>query len=503
MDEKRREAGVLLPLTALPSRYGIGCLSEEAYAFVDFLCAAGQRCWQILPVGPTGYGDSPYQSFSTFAGNPYLIDLRALIRAGWLDGEACERALGEQDEDRVDYATQYRRRLPLLRAAYRGFCRLASKGEKARLEDFCTKEAAWLTDYAHFMALKDAHHGEPCSRWEEEYRRRQAGAMERSRRALSEEIGFYCFLQNCFATQWSALHEYATDRGIAIIGDLPIYVSADSADVWANPELFCLDAQLQPTEVAGCPPDGFSKGGQLWGNPLYRWDVHAATGYAWWTARLRHCFDWYDVLRIDHFRGFESYYAIRSGAEDARQGVWRRGPGAALFRAAEQTIGARPIIAEDLGYMTDSVKELLAACGYPGMKVLQFAFDTRDDGSKNDHLPHNYPKNCVAYTGTHDNQTLAGWLQGISQEEMRTLREYLCDVDTPTIRLTKRLISLLLASPAQLCIVPLQDYLGLGDEARINTPSTLGGNWCWRVRGEMLTGQLAREIQSLTQRYGR
>lgn len=500
---EQRAAGILMPITALPSRYGIGGLSKEAYSFVDFLAAAGQQYWQILPVGPTGYGDSPYQSFSTFAGNPYWIDLETLIRGGLLSKRACEDALGGDSACEVDYKRQYRQRFPLLHRAYDTFCRVAAPREKELLRAFCRENADWLIDYAHFMALKDAHGGKAFHTWEKPLLFREPLALENSRAQLENEIDFYCFLQYLFYEQWHALHRYAKQRGVAIIGDLPIYVSADSADVWANPKLFDLDRQLLPRAVAGCPPDGFSKSGQRWGNPLYLWDAHAANGYAWWTARLRHCFSLYDVLRIDHFRGFESYYAIPYAAKDATSGEWRQGPGTALFRAAETRIGQREIIAEDLGYMTDRVRHMLTECNFPGMRVLQFAFDERDQGSKSDHLPHNYPKDCVAYTGTHDNQTLCGWLQRRSPEELRRVREYLCDFDTPTSRLNERLISILLQSRAGLCIIPLQDYLGLGDEARINTPSTIGNNWRWRVSARSFDDSLSTKIRKMTQRYGR
>lgn len=502
-ESSERAAGVLLPVFSLPSPYGIGCLSVQAFDFVDFLAEAGQKYWQILPLGPTGYGDSPYQSFSTFAGNPYLIDLEYLIQKGWLSRRACEQACRTCESEGVDYAYLSRTRLPLLRRAYDTFCRTASPREQSDFAAFCQKQRDWLPDYAHFMAIKQQEDGRPLIAWPLALRQRDQAAMERSRSELAGEISFYCFLQYLFFVQWEALHSYARHRGVSIIGDLPIYVSADSADVWTEPSLFDLDAQLHPRTLAGCPPDGFSEKGQLWGNPLYRWDVHAKEEYAWWVARLRHAFCMYDVLRIDHFRGFASYYAIPAGAEDARTGEWKRGPGVALFRAVGKKLGAQHIIAEDLGYMTDEVRALLADCGYPGMKVLQFAFDTRDGGSKNDHLPHNYAHHCVAYTGTHDNQTLSGWLQSISAEEMRTLREYLCDFDTPTARLPQRLISLLLQSPAELCIVPLQDYLELDDRARINTPGTQSGNWHWRVRAQTLNEQLAKDIRAMTQRYGR
>ena len=501
MSVEQRSSGVLLPIFSLPSPYGIGSLGAPALDFVDFLVRAGQKYWQILPIGPTGYGDSPYQSCSTFAGNPYLIDLDWLLQKGWLSRRSCEAARAE--DGYVDYAKLAKMRLPLLRQAYDAFCRTASAREQTELASFCRAQAEWLPDYAHFMAIKEQQDGRPLGTWQMALRQRERAAMEASKSLLAREISFYCFLQYVFFTQWEALHSYARRRGVAIIGDLPIYVSADSADVWANPTLFDVDTELHPREVAGCPPDGFSAKGQLWGNPLYLWQAHQKENYAWWTARLRHAFSMCDVLRIDHFRGFASYYAIPASAEDARAGEWRDGPGAALFQAVGKSLGKRPIIAEDLGYMTNSVRALLAECGFPGMKVLQFAFDTRDDGSKNDHLPHNYPSNSVAYTGTHDNQTLQGWLQSISNEEMRTLRAYLCDMDTPTSRLSRRLIALLLQSRARLCVIPLQDYLELDDRARINTPSTLGGNWCWRVKNEQLTEGLAREICAMTARYGR
>ncbi|MBQ7319039.1 MAG: 4-alpha-glucanotransferase [Clostridia bacterium] len=499
----QRSAGVLLPVSALPSRYGIGCFSKEAYAFVDFLAAAGQRYWQILPLCPTGYGDSPYQSVSSFAGNPYFIDLDALVAQGWLTAAECSRAFSSASETQIDYALQYRARLPLLRRAYVRFGKRATAAQRSAYTAFLQRESHWIDDYAHFMALKDAHNGAPLPHWERALQSREGRAMKKSKEALADDIAFYGFVQYVFFEQWTALRHYANARGVAIIGDLPIYVAADSADVWAHPQLFQLDDAYRPTAVAGCPPDGFSAKGQRWGNPLYFWPAHEEEGFRWWLSRLRHCFAMYDVVRIDHFRGFASYYSIPADAADATVGHWERGVGKALFARMAAVMGECPIIAEDLGYMTEEVRELLRYCGFPGMKVLQFAFDGRDEGSKNDHLPHLYPEHCVAYTGTHDNQTLRGWLGTISDAERYAVRSYLCDFNTPTPQLTRPLVALLLRSAARLCIVPLQDYLNYDDAARINTPSTEQGNWMWRVGKDVLSAALAADIRRMTGAYGR
>ncbi len=494
-----REAGILLPVSSLPGPYGIGCFSRYARQFVDWLAEAGQSCWQILPLGPTGYGDSPYQSFSTFAGNPYFIDLETLAEEGALTRQECEKAEFGTDPERIDYGKVYTARYALLRTA---FARQPGR-EDPEFRRFREDNRWWLEDYALFMAVKGRFGGRAWTEWDPEIRLREQDAVERARRHLAEEIAFQTWLQYHFRRQWDALRQYANEKGIRIIGDIPIYVAMDSADVWANPELFQLDAQGVPTAVAGCPPDGFSATGQLWGNPLYRWEYHRDTGYCWWLDRLGHCFRLYDVVRIDHFRGFDEYYAIPYGAETAAGGHWRQGPGMDLFRAMEGRLGRCPVIAEDLGYVTDSVRQLVRDSGFPGMKVLQFAFDSRDTGCAADYLPHNYEENCVAYTGTHDNETAAGWLKGIPQSEHRMVREYLCDYYTPAEELYRPFTAMALRSKAALCVIPLQDYLGLDNECRLNQPSTVGKNWRWRVREDQLSEALRQEIEAQTRRYGR
>ena len=495
----QRAAGILLAISSLPSRYGIGCFSESAYAFVDRLKAAGQTYWQILPLGPTGWGDSPYQSFSTFAGNPYFISLEALIAEGLLLQEECENIDWGSDPTDIDYGKLYRHRYPLLRQAYARSC----AAEDAAYGQFVQENADWLADYALFMALKDRFGGKPWTAWPAELRLRHPDALAEHRRALAADIGFWQFVQWKFFQQYHALKQYANARGIRIAGDIPIYVAMDSADTWANPALFALDDDGMPTAVAGCPPDGFSPTGQLWGNPLYRWEVHRETGFAWWLRRLQACFQRYDVTRIDHFRGFDAYYAIPYGAETAVDGRWHKGPGLDLFRAAEHKLGRHAIIAEDLGFVTDSVRQLVRESGFAGMKVLEFAFDARDTGAANDYLPHNYNGRCVAYTGTHDNQTLVSWLSTIRPAERQAVRDYLCDRHTPAAELYKPLIALMLRSTAELCIVPLQDWLGLDDRARMNTPATVGRNWRWRMRPDDFSAALQDEILRMTKRYGR
>ncbi|MBQ7012917.1 MAG: 4-alpha-glucanotransferase [Oscillospiraceae bacterium] len=491
----QRSAGILLPVSSLPSQYGIGCFDKAAYAFVDFLKDAGQSYWQILPLGPTSYGDSPYQSFSTFAGNPYFISLDTLCEEQLLTQEECEAA-ALPDTDSIDYSGLYKTRFALLRKAY----------GRMKDHDAVLRFAAsqpWLEDYALFMALKDHFGGVSWEHWDDAIRLRSEDALKQWREKLAKEIGFYQFLQYQFFRQWNKLKAYANANGIRIIGDIPIYVAFDSADAWANPKLFQLDETGLPKAVAGCPPDGFSADGQLWGNPLYDWAYHKSTGYAWWIERLRQCFALYDVVRIDHFRGFDEYYAIPYGDKTAKNGHWEQGPGMDLFRAVEAALGKREVIAEDLGFMTDSVRRLVKDSGFPNMKVLEFAFDSRDTGSRNDYLPHNYDENCVAYTGTHDNQTIAAWFQTITEEERSMAREYLCDAYTPEEKLHSVFISLIMRSRAKLCVIPMQDWLGLDDRSRINVPSTVGTNWKWRLLPTELSDTLKEEIRKTTRIYGR
>ena len=495
----KRAAGILLPISSLPSRYGIGCFSKSAYDFVDWLQEAGQTFWQILPVGPTSYGDSPYQSFSTFAGNPYFIDLEALIDEGVLTREECDCVDFGNDETDIDYEALYENRYILLTMAYER----SDISKNPDYRQFMAENRWWLDDYALFMALKNFFKGKCWNEWPEDIRLRYGYSLDYYRRELYFEIEFQTYMQFKFFQQYRKLKAYANEKGIKIIGDIPIYVAMDSADTWANPQLFQLDANNVPTSVAGCPPDGFSADGQLWGNPLYRWDYHAQTGYQWWVTRMWYVFQLYDVTRIDHFRGFDEYYSIPYGDTTARNGHWEKGPGIALFRAIEANLGWHEVIAEDLGYVTDTVRQMVKDSGFPGMKVLEFAFDTRDTGSAKDYQPHNYTENSVVYTGTHDNETLVGWFGSISKEEMQLARDYICDRHTPKKYLYKSFIAMAMGSVSKYCIIPMQDWLGLDNTARTNFPSTIGTNWRWRVKAEQLSGELQQEILAVTKRYDR
>ena len=495
----QRECGVLLPISALPSEYGIGCFSKSAYEFVDQLKAAGQGYWQILPLGPTSYGDSPYQSFSTFAGNPYFISLEDLVKEGVLTKKECDSVDFGSAPDDIDYEKLYKGRYKLLRKAY-------ERSEVYKNQDFIRfqqEQAHWLGDYALFMAVKDRFGGIPWSEWAEDIRLRWQNALDYYREEMYFEIEFQEYIQFKFRQQWMKLKKYANENGIQIIGDIPIYVAMDSADTWANPELFKLDEKNCPIQVAGCPPDGFSATGQLWGNPLYNWEVHRNTGFDWWVKRIANCFRLYDVVRIDHFRGFDEYDAIPYGDKTAENGWWEKGPGMDLFRTISYRLGNRQIIAEDLGYMTDSVKQLVEESGYPNMKVIEFAFDERDTGNASDYLPHNYPNNCVVYTGTHDNETLISWLDDITPAERKQVRTYLNNFHASREELEQDLICLVMSSVADLCVIPMQDYLGLDNSARMNQPSTLGKNWKWRLTSGQFTEELQKNILELTGRYGR
>lgn len=494
-----RAAGILMPITSLPSEYGIGCFSQSAYDFVDWLKGAGQTYWQILPLGPTSYGDSPYQSFSTFAGNPYFISLKALIKEGVLTKEECDKADFGNKADDINYEKIYKKRYPLLRKAYER----SNISENAEYQRFVEENKWWLWDYSLFMAVKERFGGIPWTEWAEDIRLRWQNAIDYYGRELYFDIEFQQYMQFKFYSQWKELKAYANGKGIRIIGDIPIYVAMDSADTWAHPELFQLDENNVPTAVAGCPPDGFSADGQLWGNPLYRWEYHKSTGYEWWLSRIWHCFQLYDVVRIDHFRGFDEYYSIPYGETTAIGGHWEKGPGLELFRCMEQRLGWHEVIAEDLGYVTDSVRQLVRDSGFPGMKVLEFAFDARDSGSANDYFPHNYPENSIAYTGTHDNETIVGWYQSITEEEREMARNYLCDRYTPEKLLYQSFISLVMRSNAKTCIIPIQDYLGYDNSCRMNKPSTLGINWRWRLKKGELGKALKEEILAMTKRYGR
>lgn len=491
-----RASGILLPVASLPSEYGIGSFSKEAYWFVEQLAKAGQKYWQILPLGPTGYGDSPYQSFSTFAGNPYFIDLKDLIEKGYLTKKECDTCDFGNDVRYIDYEKIYFARFDLLRKAYQ----VSNIASEKDFQNFVKQNEYWLKDYAFYMAIKNYFQGISWIEWEEEIRLRKKSAMEAYYRKLQKEIEFYQFLQYIFDKQWNKLKTYANKLGVKIIGDIPIYVAFDSADCWANKELFLFNKDSMPIAVAGCPPDAFSSTGQLWGNPLYDWDYHKKTKYEWWIKRINHCFKLYDVVRVDHFRGFDEYYSIPYGAKNAIKGEWKKGPGFSLFKALNQELGKLEIIAEDLGFITDSVRRLLKQTGYPGMKVLQFAFDSREES---DYLPHNYDKNCIVYTGTHDNDTLLGWYDSISIPDKQLSIEYLNNADANKDEIPWDFIRLAMQSVAKTCIIPIQDYLCFGSEARINTPSTLGENWKWRLDKKDLEESLIKKIHHITKLYGR
>ena len=491
-----RASGILMPVFSLPSRYGIGSFSKSAYQFVDMLKKAGQKYWQILPLCPTSYGDSPYQSFSTYAGNPYFIDLDQLIEEKLLTRKECQACDFGDDPQDIDYGKLYENRFKLLRKAYER----ANVGEDQEFEAYRRENAWWLDDYALFMAVKDRFDGVAWNEWAEDIRLRWSNTMDYYRRELYYEIEFYSYLQFVFMKQWKKLKNYANINGIEIIGDIPIYVAFDSADAWANPELFQFDAENLPTAVAGCPPDGFSADGQLWGNPLYRWDYHRETGFDWWIRRIAYCSELYDVVRIDHFRGFDEYYSIPYGDTTARNGHWEKGPGIALFEAAKNRLGELNIIAEDLGYITDSVKKLVADSGFPGMKVLEFAFDSRE---KSDYLPYTYEKNSVVYTGTHDNETIAGWYAGLDKSDLKMCTDYMNIDRIPGKEYHWDFIRLAMLSVSDLCVIPIQDYLGLDNCARINHPSTLGTNWRWRLAKGQLSASLLKEIREMTRISGR
>ena len=500
-----RASGILLPISSIPSNYGIGCFSKEAYEFVDQLVEAGQKYWQILPLGPTGYGDSPYQSFSTFAGNPYFIDLEEFIQLDLLSAEECMECDWGGSSSYVDYEKVYESRFFLLRKAYRRFYQMDGKNRQLQLireemETFEKEEGFWLSDYCLYMAVKDSLKGIAWNEWPEELKTREEKALKKAGEELKEEIGFYAFLQFWFYRQWSQLKKYANDRDIHIIGDLPIYVAFDGADAWANPALFQFDEDATPVAVAGCPPDAFSETGQLWGNPLYNWEYHKKTGYNWWILRMKQCMKLYDKVRIDHFRGFDEFWAVPYGDETAENGKWEKGPGLELFQVLEKNIPDLNVIAEDLGFLTDSVRKLLADSGYPGMKVLQFAFD---ESGESVYLPFFYEKNCVVYTGTHDNETTKGWFDNLPEKARRFAEQYIDCEGKSTEECVWGLIRAAQSSVADLCVIPLQDYLCLGNEARMNMPSTIGTNWKWRLTRGQLQNQTLEQIYAMTRLYGR
>ena len=488
-----RESGILMHITSLPGPYGIGTMGKQAYAFVDFLEKAGQSYWQILPLTPTGYGDSPYQSFSACAGNHYLIDLDTLVEEGLLKQEEITAIRWGVTETRVDFGTMYTRRNAVLKLACSRFV------PDEAYEAFVRENESWLSDYSIFMALKEENGGKPWLQWPEELKCHDPEALAKKRRALKEAVEFQCFLQYQFDRQWKALRGYANGKGIRIIGDVPIYVPLDSADVWAAPELFQLDASRRPEVVAGCPPDAFTADGQLWGNPIYDWQKMADTDYLWWIKRLKAAANMYDVVRIDHFRGFESYWAVPAGDDTARNGKWVKGPGLAFIEAIKQALPDLDFIAEDLGYMTKEVRRLQLDSGYPGMKVIEFAFDSREES---DYLPHLYPVDSVCYTGTHDNVPLKQWFDEASPEDIAYAKTYL------GLNEEEGLIWGMLrggmGSVSRIFVAQMQDYLELGKEARMNVPGTLSmDNWTWRAEAGFDSEALAERIAKLTKIFGR
>ncbi len=490
-----RSAGVLLSITSLPSPYGIGTIGKEARKFADFLKKSGQKIWQILPVGPTSYGDSPYQSFSTYAGNPYLIDLDTLCSEGLITKKELKSFDWGDNPEEVDYEKVYNCRYKALRIAYENYKALP---DQKAFRSFKRRNSKWLKNYALFMALKNNFDMVSWLEWPEDIKMREEKAVRRYERKFKDEIDFWKFLQFKFYEQWESFRAYVNGLGIKILGDMPIYVAMDSADTWANPEIFQLYDDGDPIAVAGCPPDYFSETGQLWGNPLYDWDYLEQTDYEWWFERIKAASKLYDITRIDHFRAFASYYSIPYPAENAINGEWIEGPRIKFFQMMEEELGDIEIVAEDLGTLTPDVTELMEQTGYPGMKVLEFAFDS---GEENDYLPHNYTENCVVYTGTHDNDTVMGWLETAKPEDIKYAREY-CKMpdDEP---FNWGLIRTAYFSKANMAIVPIQDILGLGKEARMNTPSTFGKNWTWRISGKALTKELAAKLKTMSAESGR
>lgn len=489
-----RKSCIIFHISSLPSEYGIGKMGRHAFEFVDFLKDSGVKCWQILPLSPTSYGDSPYQSFSVNAGNPYFIDFEILEGDGLLEREEYSDIIWESSSKKVDYSIIYNNCFYVLRLAYSRF--RASKFPAYK--KFCNANASWLEEYAMFMALKFKNNGKAWYEWGNDISMHKLKAIADVKKELKKEIGFFKFIQFEFNRQWNALKSYANENGIEIIGDIPIYCALDSVEAWSEPKLFWFDRKRRPVCVAGCPPDDFSPTGQLWGNPLYDWEYHKKTGYKWWIDRIASATELYDIVRIDHFRGFESYYTIPYGNDDATVGEWKKGPNYELFRLAEEKLGKLNIIAEDLGFITPEVRDMLDNCGYPGMKVLQFGFS---DG-ENENLPHNFTTtNCFAYTGTHDNETLNGWIEILDKKSLKFAKKYLnvkkkSDIPMAVVRAAW-------ASVAEVAVAQMQDFLDSPKDARMNTPSTLGNNWQFRAKKSDFTDELAKKIRKLNRLYNR
>lgn len=491
-------SGILLHISSLPDKYGIGTLGAQARKFVDFLVKSGQEYWQILPISPTGFGDSPYQSYSAYAGNQLFIDIDTLIGEGLLNADDNDLLLIEKKKKFSDFAQLDSFRQVVLKKACSAFFDTADKVQIADFEAFCKKNNFWLENYALFMALKKHFKNVMWTEWDDDIRLRDEETVNHYSRLLANEIRYVKFIQFKFFEQYYSLKKYANSRGIKIYGDMPIYVSMDSSDIWANPELFMLDENRRPTKVAGCPPDDFSPTGQLWGNPLYNWERMEKSNYSWWVSRVEYSGKLFDLTRIDHFRGFESFYAIPYGSKTAERGEWLKGPSMKLFEAIRNELGDVKLVAEDLGFLTENVKEMLKASGFPGMNVLEFAFD----GENSNYLPHNYVRNSVVYIGTHDNDTAKGWYENVDKKTRRNAKKYMAL--TPKEGVNWGMIRTAFSSVSDLAIIQMQDFLGLGSEARMNIPSTIGeGNWAWRLNGDELTDKLAKKIFRYTKRYFR
>lgn len=491
-----RGSGILMHISSLPGKYGIGTLGKCAYEFCDFLHKSRQKYWQILPLGQTSYGDSPYQAFSAFAGNPYFIDFDILREEGLLAKEDYDNKNFGDNPEAVDYGLMFTEKMKVLRKAYKNF----QADNNEQFKNFIESESDWIDDYSMFMALKYEFNFISWNEWDEKLKCRDKETLEKYKDKLKDEINYWKFIQYEFFKQGKKLKKYANDKGIKIIGDIPIYLAQDSSDVWSNPEIFLMDQDtLKPLKVSGCPPDAFSEDGQLWGNPVYDWSYLEKTKFTWWINRIKASLNLYDILRMDHFRGFEAYWSVPYGDKTAKNGKWVKGPGMKLFNAIKDKLGEIDIIAEDLGYLTQETLDFKEETGFPGMKIIQFAFG---GDSRNPHLPHNYEKNCIAYTGTHDNDTARGWIEVTgSKEEIDKAIEYL--------NLTEEegynwgIIRGVWSSIARTSIAAMQDFLNLGNEARINRPSTLAGNWSWRAKDDVFTDELAKKIYRLTKIYGR
>lgn len=492
----KRRAGVLLPVFSLPSKYGIGCFDDAAYAFVDWLADARQTYWQILPLTAPVDGVSPYTCCSAFAGNPYFIDLGAFVKEGSLTDEECRACQGD-DPKRIDYTKLQTHRMALLHKAYE----YAKAHDDARyaiskptFKAFVTSNT-WIKDYALFNVIKDSLDGERLPNWPDDLRLRDITALNEREAALSDEMTFYYFIQYVFQDQWHALKHYANDKGIKIIGDIPIYIAENSSDFWVNPELFQTNDDKRISCTSGFPPDAFSKDGQIWDNPLYDWPVHKQTGFTWWINRMAQAFEIYDIVRIDHFRGFETYYSIDAKTRNAHTGHWEKGPGMDLFNALKQSLGDHEILAEDLGKCTKEVQELVRQSGFATMRVLQFGFGKV---AEDIYLPHNYPDNSVAYTGTHDNETIMGWYESLDEKSVSMLNEYLCQPDVDLSQPALQFIGLVMRSSSAYAIIPLQDWLALGNESRINIPGTVRNNWEWRAEYDYFSAELSQTISHLS-----